>query len=153
LRIDRILFATDFSDASDEALLAAAHMATSARASVTVLHVAELPAATTHAGFDLLASAEVSIRVSLEKVALRLREHGVEIVEVRADHGIAAPVICDVAHEGRFDLVVVGTHSRKGLSRMLMGSVAEHVVRHAPCPVLTFRPRASWDYRAPAANG
>ena len=49
------------------------------------------------------------------------------------------PTILEVAARDRYDLVVMGTHGRTGLSQLLMGSVAEKVVRQAPCPVLTVR--------------
>lgn len=50
--------------------------------------------------------------------------------------GDPAELILAEAHRGKFDLVVLGTHRRTGVSRMLMGSIAEEVVRHSPCPVL-----------------
>ena len=53
--------------------------------------------------------------------------------------GRPADSISDYARTEKFDLIVMGTHGRKGLSHALIGSVAEHVVRKAPCPVLTVR--------------
>ena len=53
--------------------------------------------------------------------------------------GFAADTICRVAEERNSDLIVIGTHGRTGLARLLVGSVAEKVVRQAPCPVLTVR--------------
>jgi nucleotide-binding universal stress UspA family protein len=63
--------------------------------------------------------------------------HVEELVEV----GDAADVICRVADRLRVDVVIVGSHGRTGLGRLLLGSVSEHVVRHAPCPVLVVRAR------------
>jgi nucleotide-binding universal stress UspA family protein len=57
--------------------------------------------------------------------------------------GSPAPAIRDVAERRRCDLVVLGTHGRSGMAHLLLGSVAEKVVRQAPCPVLTVRARAS----------
>jgi nucleotide-binding universal stress UspA family protein len=54
-------------------------------------------------------------------------------------------VIARVAEERDADLIVMGTHGRKGLSHLLIGSVAEHIVRTAPCPVLTIRPEEEAD--------
>lgn len=53
--------------------------------------------------------------------------------------GDAAEVIVDYAEKHDIDLIVIGTHGRSGLLRVVMGSVAEHVVRHAPCPVLAVK--------------
>jgi nucleotide-binding universal stress UspA family protein len=61
-----------------------------------------------------------------------------EVVEV----GDAADVICRVADRLGVDVVIVGSHGRSGLGRLFLGSVSEHVVRHAPCPVLVVRNRA-----------
>jgi nucleotide-binding universal stress UspA family protein len=55
------------------------------------------------------------------------------------ESGEPAHVIAKVAAEGKYDLIVMGTHGRTGLSHMMVGSVAEKVVRLAPCPVLTYR--------------
>jgi nucleotide-binding universal stress UspA family protein len=63
--------------------------------------------------------------------------HVEQLVEV----GDAADVICRVADRLRVDVVIVGSHGRSGLGRLLLGSVSEHVVRHAPCPVLVVRDR------------
>jgi universal stress protein A len=57
-------------------------------------------------------------------------------VEPRATLGDPFPVICRIAQEDHADLIVMGSHGRTGLSHVLIGSVAERVVRHAPCPVL-----------------
>jgi nucleotide-binding universal stress UspA family protein len=58
-------------------------------------------------------------------------------------HGPPGAAIVRVADEGRFDLVVVGAQ-RHGVARVLLGSIAEHVARHAPCPVLVARPPPEW---------
>ena len=57
-------------------------------------------------------------------------------------HPSAAEGICEAAVEAGADLIVLSTHGRTGLAHMLIGSVAERVVRHAPCPVLTLRSKA-----------
>jgi nucleotide-binding universal stress UspA family protein len=63
--------------------------------------------------------------------------HLKQVVEV----GDAADVICRVADRLHVDVVIVGSHGRTGLGRLFLGSVSEHVVRHAPCPVLVVRQR------------
>jgi len=62
-------------------------------------------------------------------------------VEKRIELGDVASTICRVAEELDVDVVVVGSHGRTGLGRLFLGSVSEHVVRHAPCPVLVVRER------------
>jgi nucleotide-binding universal stress UspA family protein len=59
--------------------------------------------------------------------------------EHRVEHGDVGPTICQVAEEEAVDLVVLGTHDRGRWSRLWFGSVSEHVVRNAPCPVLVVR--------------
>lgn len=75
----------------------------------------------------------------LEAILQDLQHAGVS-VEYVAEHGPPERVIARIAEERQADLIVMGTHGRTGLSHMLMGSVAEHVVRTASCPVLTVRP-------------
>jgi nucleotide-binding universal stress UspA family protein len=74
---------------------------------------------------------------SLKKDAARLG-----VLRVTAAKSIGPPVaeIVRFAREGNYDLIVLGTHGRTGLKHALIGSVAERVVRHAHCPVLTIRP-------------
>jgi nucleotide-binding universal stress UspA family protein len=62
-------------------------------------------------------------------------------VEQLVEVGDAADAICRVADRLRVDVIVVGSHGRTGIGRLLLGSVSEHVVRHAPCPVLVVRDR------------
>jgi nucleotide-binding universal stress UspA family protein len=142
LPFHRILCALDFSDASQAALRTACELARSTGATVTALHVYELPG---HAlppyGFavapEVLDSARERMQAALERARL-------EAVSLGAP-GVAAAMIDDTpwhgiveyARAGGFDLIVVGTHGRSGLRHALLGSVAERVVRHAPCAVLT----------------
>jgi nucleotide-binding universal stress UspA family protein len=62
-------------------------------------------------------------------------------VDFRVDIGDPAQTICQVAEELPADVIIMGSHGRTGLKRMLLGSVSEHVVRHAPCPVLVSHER------------
>jgi nucleotide-binding universal stress UspA family protein len=77
-------------------------------------------------------------RANEELTATAAALHG-RPVETRVEIGDAATTICDVAGELGVDVIVVGSRGRTGLSRLLLGSTAEHVVRHAPCPVLVAR--------------
>ena len=70
-------------------------------------------------------------------------EAGLGHAEVRIERGDPGVVICEVAEEGGFDLIVVGSHGHGLLKRMLIGSVSTHVLHRAPCPVLVVREQDS----------
>jgi len=80
------------------------------------------------------------VEASLERTAAALP--GVR-VDRRIEGGDAARTICDVARELGVDAIVVGAHARGRLGRLVLGSVSEHVVRHAPCPVLVVHANGS----------
>jgi nucleotide-binding universal stress UspA family protein len=138
--IRRILLATDLSDASESAAIQALELAGDLRADLLVLSVIDPASAriTGRAGLRM-----DQIRASLELQAQRLvargRERGVP-VSFLIWEGPAGEAIVDVARSEETDLVIVGTHARGAMKRFFIGSVSEHVVRHAPCPVLVVRP-------------
>ena len=123
MRLNEILFPTDFSPASEAAGRFAREMAVQAGARLHVLHV--VPPVT-----DPSLPAE-----QLARVARGLAD-GLD-VETALLSGWAGRNIVDYAREKRVDLIVVGTHGRTGISHAILGSVAETVVRLAPCLVLT----------------
>jgi universal stress protein A len=123
MRLTEILFPTDFSPASEAAGGIARTMARQAGARLHVLHV--VPPVT-----DPSLGAE-----SLTRVAASLGE-GLR-VETALLSGRAGRNIVDYARDKQIDLIVVGTHGRTGISHAILGSVAETVVRLAPCLVLT----------------
>ena len=132
-RIRVILHPTDFSDVSEAALHVARSLARDAGARLVILHVYP---------FNELAVPEDprDFRAALEQ----LREHtdGPDLkhpVETRLSKGDAADVILGIAGEINCDLIVMGTHGRTGLRRLLMGNVAESVVPEASCPVLVVK--------------
>ena len=134
----RILFATDFSPASEAALKYATALARDSGARLLIVHVEELP--TPYAGGEMMLPQpeypNPEIRKMLEAVVPTDKN-------VAYEHhlllGTAAEDIVRVATEEKADLIVIGTHGRTGLKRVLMGSVAEAVMRHAHCPVLTLK--------------
>jgi nucleotide-binding universal stress UspA family protein len=75
----------------------------------------------------------------LEMLLKRLEERGLREVRGRLEAGPARQAIVESAAAGGYDLIVIGTHGRTGLAHVVLGSVAEWVVRHAPVPVLTVR--------------
>ena len=138
--IRRILVPHDFSDTADRALAFALDLAVPLGSRVTVMHAYEFipysfpetPAVTV----DLSGEIERAARGALERIVAQARRPGVEIDSVLR-RGAAWSEIDEAAKETHADLIVIGTHGRRGLSRALLGSVAEKVVRTAPCPVLT----------------
>jgi nucleotide-binding universal stress UspA family protein len=130
-----ILHPTDFSVDSEAALKVARRLACDHGARLIVLHVATLEIRT-----DEMGAAEVDPRVyrdALEDV--RRRIDGPDLkhpVETLLRTGFAPEGIVETAEEVRSDLIVLGTHGRTGLTRLLMGSVAENVLPKANCPVL-----------------
>jgi len=79
----------------------------------------------------------------LEQLATSLRAEGVSVKSVVVERDMVALAIVEYAEENNIDLIAMTTHGRSGLSRLLFGSVAEEVVRHAPCPVLIIRAKES----------
>ena len=133
-----ILFATDFSSASDAALPHAASLAKEAGARLVIVHVEEPPLA--YGGGELYYGLpepnSAAIAAMLERV--KPADPGVAF-EHRMAMGNPADEIVQLARDEKASLIVLGTHGRSGFSRLLMGSVAEVVVRRAPCPVLVYR--------------
>jgi universal stress protein A len=138
LAIRTILHPTDFSPYSNYAFRLACSLARDYGAKVVVLHVAEPPMAFATEGV-LIQPPEThleSIREELEQV--RPNDPNFP-VEHRLVQGESVAEILAVADEIKSDVIVLGTHGRTGLGRLLMGSVAEQVVRQAKCPVLTVK--------------
>lgn len=134
IRLGRILVATDFGPASERALSAAADLVARLGAELAVVHVLE-PSGVALADEDaeeLRALADAY----LEATAATLRDRAPE-VKVLLREGQAWEEIVRAAKEIDADLVVLGTHGRRGLPHLLMGSVSERVVRASPVPVLT----------------
>ena len=133
-----ILFPTDFSTASDAALIHAENFAKQSSATLVVLHVEEPPLA--YGGGELYYGLPEPSSERILEMLKNVCPHASDIsFEHRLVMGDPASEIVRVAKEEHPELIVLGTHGRTGLSRILMGSVAEAVMRHAPCPVLIYR--------------
>ena len=140
----KILVPVDFSDFSRAALEAAAGIAEVRGAEITVLHVMIEPQASVpYEVYIDWQKVKVEIKVDAEKMLAGMVAPGGSAgkAKKRLEWGEPASTIVRVAKEGNFDLVVMATHGRTGLTRLFLGSVAEQVIRHAPCPVLSFRPK------------
>jgi nucleotide-binding universal stress UspA family protein len=146
IEFKHILAPVDFSDFSARSLAHAAALARWYEAKLTVLHVAVTFEVLPVKG-ELGVPVQVIESAAREDVDHRLRElldaGGVAPNAVAiARTGDPAKTIVDEAVSNKADLVVMGTHGRRGFNRLLLGSVTESVLRHAPCPVLTVPPRA-----------
>lgn len=149
LPIRRILHPTDFSDHSQAAFTLACALARDFSAEMVICHVFPPPVAPVVDGMV------VDIpRLDLDPTRARLERMTADDPNVRVIHklviGEAAEEILRTAEEDQVDLIVMGTHGRGGLSRLLMGSVAEAVMRKAVCPVLTVRSPGPAAKREPA---
>lgn len=146
-RLRKILLPTDFSGCANYALPYAAAIARATQARIVCLHVVEpvVPAVGYTGLADPMPIADISEQLedSAERELPRLTDceelTGLEVEEVIV-HGDAAAEIVRVAGERGADLIVISSHGRTGLGRMIFGSTAEAVVRHASCPVLVVKP-------------
>jgi nucleotide-binding universal stress UspA family protein len=142
--ITRILVPTDFSGTSDAALEFAKTIATNFGASLHLVHVFEDPFVTGAFAAETYAPMPPATRAALLDDATTRLGHRLPAEEEARFHGtteiitgISAPAIVEYARERDIDLIVMGTHGRTGMAHLLIGSVAERVVRTAHCPVLT----------------
>lgn len=139
-----ILVPIDFSSASRATLLRAVGLAKALRGQLTLLHVSEPP---TYGGSmsELPGSLPPQIPIAPEKLARRLQVLARRSVpaalagEILVGEGVAGETIVAVARQRRCRLIISATHGYSGMKRMLLGSTAEYIVRHSPCPVLTIR--------------
>ena len=147
MRVRRILVPVDFSEPSLAALRYATDLARSLKASLDVVHVVEAVAYAPMVGSAvdlgrLREEQERAARTRLDRLGAKLGKRlGRRHRALRV--GNAASSITDEAKRRRSDLIVMATQSRHGLGRLLLGSVAERVVRTAGCPVLIVPPRRS----------
>ena len=140
--IQHILVGHDFQDDAEVALDYAIGLAQRLGARITVLHAYEIPSMGGPEALvlatDWIKQIGVVAGERLEEIVARVHGAGVPVApELR--QGTPWREIDAFAKERRADLIVVGTHGRQGLPRALLGSVAEKVVRTAPCPVLVVR--------------
>jgi universal stress protein A len=135
---NRILCPIDFSETAAKALRYAERLAVASGAEVVVLNAFDVPenydrpGQTRPADPDLVDRLKAVVPVS-PQVKFRHALHA----------GSPGEVICWLAQDQGCDMIVMGTHGRSGLKHLFLGSVAEYVMRHAPCPVLVVRDKAT----------
>lgn len=148
MNINTILVPTDFSEYSDKAFAWALEMAEKWGAKLELLHIVPTPnyppMMIADGGFNP-ADFEGSLRADAEKqvkeIVNRVDKPGISI-ETKVLVGSAFHDICKIAEQDQSDMIVMGSHGRTGLKHVLLGSVAERVVRHAHCPVLVVGKKA-----------
>jgi len=144
-RIRRVLYATDFSEASGRVFAAALSIAKSLDARVTILYVLPPVVPTVPELYlDAVTLDQLDKQArrwsaqQLDRLGARAKRAGVKAAPLLRD-GDAADQIVSACRSVKADLIVVGTHGRRGLPKFFLGSVAERVVAMAPCPVVTVR--------------
>ena len=128
------------------ALQIATELAHERKATLHLLHVVAMPP-----GPEVALSSgkmEAAARTKLERLALD-KVKGKAHYQVEVMMGDPGVEVLQAAKRLGADLILMATHGRKGLRRLVLGSVAEHVVREAPCPVLTVRPKAPAEKSSP----
>jgi nucleotide-binding universal stress UspA family protein len=145
IALKNILVATDFGEPADAALTYGRELARTYGATLHVLHVVDdvylrmggdayvavLP--------DLQRDAEIAAKERLDAMLVDNDPKPLPVKKVTLTSAATASAIIDYAKANNIDLIVTGTHGRRAVAHLLMGSVAERVVRTAPCPVLTVR--------------
>jgi nucleotide-binding universal stress UspA family protein len=146
----RILVGYDFSPAAQSALAWALDLNRSAGGEpVHVLHVINpVPAVALPEMTAVAAPSEAEVAALTRQLESEVRERSREAVAEVVRAPWIASAILDAARRLKADLIVMGTHGRKGVSRLMLGSAAEYVVRHAECPVVTLHSRPA---RSPAS--
>jgi nucleotide-binding universal stress UspA family protein len=158
LSVRTILYPTDFSACSEDAFRFATSLARDNQARLVILHVATPPPLVTPGELQKILEPATGYRHELKELLGKVYAADPGITaEHRLTDGDPATEILSVAKDLPCDLIVMGTHGRTGLGRLLLGSVAEQVLRAAPCPVVTVRasPTAPGDAATPkqAAGG
>ncbi len=145
MSVRKILVPIDFSHHAQEAVRWAVDLARRYDAlSLVLVHVnppipwPALPDGMPVMTGELLTQIRTDLAAALERVRRDVAAAGVPVDTALLD-GVPSTEIVELARRGGFDLVVMGTHGRTGIKHALLGSVAEKVVRKAPCPVLTVR--------------
>lgn len=145
LTIDRIVLATEFSPSSEAATDYAKNVAKRFSSSLTVAHVVDLSIATRSEQAVVGVPIDDMRRASsenLERLLDDLNNEGIRSTAHTLEAHNPAAAIVGLSEQIKANLIVVGTHCRRGLSKAILGSCAEGIIRHASCPVLTIGPKS-----------
>lgn len=138
MNIKRILFPTDFSHTGDAALAFATSLARESDGRLIIVHVQEAPMA--YGGGEMYYGIPEPTTDELMNMLHDVKPTDSSVpVEYRLVTGDPADAVVRLAEDHDVDLIVLGSHGRTGLTRLLMGSVAEAIVRKAHCPVLVYK--------------
>ncbi len=150
LSIQKILFPTDFSQCAESAFAHATALAKRYEAELHIVHVVIWPMMIPSYGLDTLYPAFEDGRVidnlkqaageQLSAHSSRARLGSINVVEAQITDDAAGPAILSYAEDHDVDLIVMGTHGRKGIKKWMLGSVTQEIIRHARCPVFTVNP-------------
>ncbi len=147
-KIENILVPVDVSDDTESAILSSLELAEIFNASVTLLYVFWLDEKVYDISPSLVKKFIEKSHQKLDQIAnlnkkkfLKANKRSKLTLSTEVIHGVSpALAIRDYANRNKFDLIIMNTHGRKGIKRIVLGSEAEKVIREAPCPVLVFRP-------------
>jgi len=134
-RFEKVLLATDGSPASDPASEQAIDLACQAEARLLVVSVVAAASRPSGAAPDSVLDSRAALTSKAQAIVARAKAAGVDAAFLVWE-GEAGPAIVAAADSENADLIVVGSHGRSGVSRFLIGSVSDFVVRHAHCPVM-----------------
>lgn len=148
LRISRILVPLDFSSRSENALAFAKALSARFRSQLILLNVAEPVSPTGDLALDL-ARIRTNLELNAKSRLATYRRNAGKGTRAFVRVGSPAHIITEEARRLEVDLIILATHGRTGLAHLALGSVAERVVRHAPCPVLVVREKVG-DFIVPA---
>ena len=142
----KILCPVDFSESSNEALRVAAELVGDSRGSLTLLHAWDISAYAAMGDAAVVPSMLSDMGTSGARLLAEGKQRAIDLGAPKVTSKLVqgppwSQIVETLEHDPSFDLVVLGTHGRSGLKRVLIGSVAERVARHAPCPVLVVRQR------------
>lgn len=145
IKINKILFPTDFSRCAEQAFTHAIYLAEKYRSEIHILNVNTLfkdyPEFISNisSANDIRKMAEDSIYKQINKLIDDVTLKNIDFIKCQKRGVSAATTILEYSHDNDIDLIVMGTHGRRGLGHLLLGSVAEEVVRFSTCPVFTIR--------------